>query len=110
MNRDYVNEHLTSTYKRLETSGYVYQGIRKKFKCADGFEVSIQASDGHYCTPRENDRDFYSHVELGYPSETVEEWLEWAEVPETPTNTVYGWVPVDVVNKVIEEHGGPEVL
>ncbi len=32
-----------------------YSRIRPGVKCEDGFEVSIQASYGHYCSPRVND-------------------------------------------------------
>ena len=32
--------------------------------------------------------------------------LKWAEDPENPCDTVYGYVPVTVVNLVIAKHGG----
>jgi hypothetical protein len=32
--------------------------------------------------------------------------MEWAEVPQTPTDTVYGWVPRTVIALVIAKHGG----
>ena len=32
--------------------------------------------------------------------------MNYAETPENPTETVYGWVPVEVVESVIEKHGG----
>ena len=32
--------------------------------------------------------------------------MPWAESPEEPTQTVYGYVPVDVVTNVIVKHGG----
>jgi hypothetical protein len=37
-----------------------------RIKCADGYNVSIQASSGHYCTPRETMQDvqYYSSFEL----------------------------------------------
>ena len=32
--------------------------------------------------------------------------MEWVESPNRPTDTVYGWVPSEVVRAVIEKHGG----
>ena len=76
-----------------------------KIVCADGFRVSVQASLSHYCTPRD-DRGPYTEVELGYPSEPVEAWLEYAEDPESATTTVYPYVPIELVEQVLEQHGG----
>jgi len=32
--------------------------------------------------------------------------MPWAEHPAQPTDTVYGYVPADVVTNVIVKHGG----
>ena len=32
--------------------------------------------------------------------------MEYAEDADNPTGTVYGWVPVEVVDAVIAAHGG----
>jgi len=45
-------------------------------------------------------------VEIGFPSERVEKFMKWAEKADTPTETVYGWVPLEVVAEVVEDHGG----
>ena len=74
-------------------------------KCADNFEMSVQASKFHYCEPR-LDSSYYVSVEVGFPSEKEDLLMEWADTPEDPTGTVYGWVPVEVVEEVIEKHGG----
>ena len=73
--------------------------------CADGFNVSIQASERHYCTPRKSCAD-YTAVELGFPSVADELLTPYAEDSSKPTDTVYGWVPVDVVAQLIIKHGG----
>ena len=31
--------------------------------------------------------------------------MEWIEDEDSPCNTVYGYVPVKVVNQLIEKHG-----
>jgi hypothetical protein len=74
--------------------------------CADGFTMSVQAFDGGYCTPRINGADKYEEVEVGYPSKPEELLMDWAEEPDKPTQTVYGYVPVQVVTNVIAKHGG----
>lgn len=77
----------------------------RSIKCADGLELSVQASVSHYCSPR-NGVGPWTAVEIGFPSERVEELMAYADNPDEPTNTVYGWVPVEVVEAVIEKHGG----
>ena len=74
--------------------------------CADGFEMSVQAHDGAYCEPRINDAPRYEAVEVGFPSSQEELLMSWAESPDRPTETVYGWVPADRVSLVIAKHGG----
>lgn len=78
---------------------------RPRVKCEDGYSVSIQAGWGIYSIPRE-DADVYIAVELGYPSEADVELMCYAENEDNPTNTVYGFVPVSVIDKVLEKHGG----
>ena len=82
------------------------QDLRPHAVCADGFKISIQASQYHYCTPREDGQIDYKQVELGYPSKEEEMILDFAEDPDDPTSTVYGYVPVEVVDKMLEKHGG----
>jgi hypothetical protein len=82
--------------------------VRPVITCADGFRLSVQASEYHYCTPRDNDGPWLS-MEVGFPSERPEPWETWgqyAEEPNEPTQTVYGRVPVDVIDALIESHGG----
>lgn len=74
--------------------------------CADGFSMSVQAGEGHYCSPRINDHPAYYAFEIGYPSAPEPLLMEYAETPETPTDTVYGYVPTDVIDAVIAAHGG----
>ncbi|NDD53214.1 hypothetical protein EBZ39_04930 [bacterium] len=65
----------------------------------------MQASSTHYCSPR-NGVGPWVTVEIGYPTERVEEFMEYAESPDFPTETVYGHVPVEVVEAVVNKHGG----
>lgn len=78
----------------------------KHVKCADGATVSIQASEYHYCTPRDNDGP-YTHIEAGYPSVAPpDSWMEFCEDSNTPTETVYGYMPVSCVAEFVAAHGG----
>ena len=75
--------------------------------CKDGFGMSIQASETSYCTPRDNEGP-YTHVEIGFPNAIESMLAGFAEDPDNPTETVYGWVPVGLVKAVIIKHGGIE--
>ena len=74
--------------------------------CKDGFTVSVQASSTSYCNPRQDSAERYTSVELGFPSADDEMIAEYAEDISRPCDTVYGWVPVEVVNLLIAKHGG----
>ncbi len=78
---------------------------RKHIRCADGLQFSAQASSTHYCEPRQ-DVGPWTEVEVGFPNDKVEEFMDRAEDPENPTETVYGWVSVEVIEAVVEKHGG----
>ena len=81
--------------------------------CADGFSMSVQVGYSLYSTPKKVAKR-YSAVEIGYPSEPeelIKEWAEWIPFSEEDgepdyTDTVYPYVPVGVVDKVLKKHGG----
>jgi hypothetical protein len=73
--------------------------------CRDGFSISVQASHSAYCTPRTNVGP-WSHVECGFPSDVAVEILSYAESLDEPRDTVYGYVPVELVDQLIANHGG----
>lgn len=86
--------------------------VRKRVTCADGFNISIQASSGHYCSPRETGEQWYYEWELGYPTAVpvTPEIIGYAENPESPLQTVYGYVPTLLVLTEINAHGGIRAL
>ena len=89
----------------LQETNYFGYGGRPRVHCADGFSVSVQASQFHYCRPRIDNADKYEAVELGYPSAADDLITDYAE-DCAYTDTVYGYVPVEIVHKLIEKHGG----
>ena len=85
-------------------SGTNKDRVAPKIHCVDGAIVSVQASEWHYCTPR-NNHGPYTHVEVGYPSTNPPDlWAVYAD-GEFPSD-VYGYVPVELVEQFIESHGG----
>ena len=85
--------------------------------CADGFSISVQAHASSYCTPRCDYPDTpHTHVECGFPSSTPQtaELKRYAEglfsyendAEIDFTETVYGYVPVEIVKAELQEHGG----
>ena len=63
------------------------------------FELSVQASENHYCSPRENLQEVYEEVEIGFPNFNFSEGFikKYAEDVENPQDTVYGFVPLNVL-------------
>ncbi len=75
---------------------------RRRLVCKDGFNMSVQDEDFNYC-------DEYT-VEIGTPSEVEPLILCYAEDAINPTETIYGFVPLDEVEAVIQKHGGLEEI
>lgn len=95
-----VQEYLKKTRKFMQfrTRPYIH--------CADGFEISVQASAIHYCIPRKDNAKFYEKVELGFPNHKDDLIIDYAETPDKPTETVYSFVPIELVEELIQKHGG----
>ena len=79
--------------------------------CTDGFTMSVQVGYSLYSTPKKVAKR-YSEVEIGYPSEhepLIEEYAEcftFEELDIDFTDTIYPYVPVKIVDKVLKKHGG----
>ena len=81
--------------------------------CVDGFTMSVQVGYSLYSTPKKIAKR-YSAVEIGFPSDhepLIEEWAEFIPFGNEDgsidyTDTVYPYVPVKIVNKVLKKHGG----
>lgn len=134
----------------LNTSSDERENPFPRITCKDGATLSVQASSGHYCSPRTNHAT-WSSVEVGSPSVTPPaSWKEYAEKWRVPfsrllmiifhgwpslmkywnfkqkfqyylreirrvahmvfspdgTQTVYGYIPIDLVREFIDLHGG----
>jgi len=79
--------------------------LNEKIVCKDGFEMSVQANEGAYCSPRIDNAEKYTAVEVGYPNQHEPMLMEWCNGGE-PLNTVYGWVPASRISLICAKHGG----
>ena len=102
--KDIVNEY-------MKNNRTTYWPCVERLHCNDGFSMSVQAHEFVYCSPRVSpeETDCYARVEVGFPSEREELLMKYVEDYDNPTETVYGYVPVEVVQEVIEKHGGIKV-
>lgn len=75
--------------------------------CMDGSSLSVQAGEFLYCSPRENVGP-YDQVEVGYPSRRFEELMPYidGDADTDPTATVYGYVPIEIVEGIVADCGG----
>ena len=91
-------------YKPLEETEYQQTPA---LILADGTTLSIQASFTHYCCPRvSTEYRNYVEFEIGFPNRKIPSLMPYVEDEDNPTETVYAYVPADVVQKVIDECGG----
>ena len=85
-----------------------FKELYPKIECADGTTLSVQASETHYCTPRDNFGP-YTHVEVGFPSvPPPNSWMQYfdGEADDDPCGSVYGNITVELVREFVELHGG----
>ena len=118
---EFIKDNLKVTYPADEYSSLKLKDMMTTSRlphivCEDGFSMSVQVGYSLYSTPKKIAKR-YSAVEIGYPSDhepLIEKWAEFApfdedEVPDY-TDTVYPYVPVKVVDKVLKKHGGIDLL
>ena len=76
--------------------------------CTDGFTMSVQVGYSLYCKPKKVAKR-YSEVEVGYPSKPeplLKKYVESFYNEPDYTDSIYPYVPVKVVDKVLKNHGG----
>lgn len=102
---DCLKDFLCETYELVYGGVYV---LSPHIFCEDGFEMSVQAGSGSYSAPREDlESGEYTACEVSFPNRKEELLMPYAEEdPETPTDSVYAYVPVEVIEQIIEKHGG----
>ena len=76
--------------------------MRNRFTCNNGLIFSLQTSESHYCSPPTNAGP-WTHVEIGFPNRKIDALMPyadgaWRDCP--PTDDVYAYVPMEVVQEV----------
>jgi hypothetical protein len=104
MNKDFRDEMVV----RVDSEHYP---LAKRFEITDELSISIQANQGAYCQPRTNlpsYKDYYE-FELGFPNFVPPDYImQYAEDSLYPEDTVYGYVPYDLIQRMINELQGGE--
>lgn len=110
--------HFTKGFARFEPEEMDYDNTL--FYCPivfakDGFHVSLQIHHGNYCSS-ENGYRMLGHtmekVEFGSPSENEELLHEYSEMYGANEDETFdvtgkvGSIPVEILEKVFEKHGG----
>ena len=111
---EYVDTEYKPTYSSIKEFLRDTYGIkdgmqrrRPRVRCRDGFEMSVQAGTMLYSIPRLNLSDGeYTACEIGFPNREEELIEQYAENLEDLTETVYAYVPIEVIGEVIKKHGG----
>jgi hypothetical protein len=94
--KDYVNEHFRAHPDKC---------VRPPIMLKGGRSLSVQASESHYCEPRETNYCRYYSVEVmaftgsKTRKSCIPGWEQWEN------GNIYSYIPVDVVNAYIEKIG-----
>jgi hypothetical protein len=99
-----LQAHLASAGK-YQTDFGEYRDMLPRIICGDGTTMSVQVGSGMYCSPRDNAGPWCA-VEVGYPSRKIDGIMDWVESPESPTDTVYGYVPMSALASAIDDECG----
>lgn len=102
------------TQKSMEDAYQSTYFLLPRIHCKDGFNISIQVNRGNYSASENGVRIFgtdWKLVERGFPSEQIdakkynaENYLEEEEIDTT--QTVGGYVEIELMDKLLQEHGG----
>ncbi len=79
-------------------------GIRPIIICNDGFSMSVQGSQYTYCEPKIT-TDWYESLEIGFPSDEEESIKDY-----NCGDNVYGYVPVNIIQAIIDNHRDIDVF
>lgn len=92
---DYVHEHFARHADKI---------VRPMLEMRNGRKLSVQASGGHYCSPRTDRAERYALVEVWCWStaKTPKAFKPYTYFPNEPAS----FVPVEVVNQYIKRNGG----
>ena len=93
---DRLQKHLAT--ETVAQYSMTYKAPVDSVKCADGTTLSVQASEYHHCTPR-NNKGPYTEVAVWCASAPVTEFDYSDDEPSA-------YVPIEDVVRFIDNHGG----
>ena len=96
MNINVSLNHVVIAWKSIEIGDII---VRSHIICKDGFEISVQASKGHYCYPRKTQKyheKFELLCDISNDKDLLETYFD---------GTICPYVPKTIVEKLILRHG-----
>ena len=79
--------------------------INKRLVCADGFWLSVQGDRDKYSKPRLKEFNVYAYDSMELmASELLPQ--EFNEYLDNEHNRIYGYVPVEMIESLLANHGG----
>lgn len=101
-----MSKHFTEWMQEGRDKGW--RRMTTRLQLEDGSSLSIQASEGHYCSPRRDFDDYseYEEFEIGFPSAHMDEISRYQDGAGDQTSSVFGYVPKEVIEALINARGG----
>lgn len=109
-----TNDFINAMLSMLGINGQNYQFNYfhlPRIYCKDGFNISVQVNEGSYSGSENGYRKFGSEwkiVEWGFPSEAIDS-VKYNSESEPTTNSV-GSVEIELIDELLESHGGIDIL
>jgi hypothetical protein len=95
--------------ERIQTAPRLVLASRTQGRSSEHTSISIQASEMHYCSPRENLHwHLYDSFELGFPTHDSTLISPYAELESDMGHIsgVYNRVPRAIIQRYVDEQGG----
>jgi len=93
-----LKQHIESTPKKYGT-------LLPTVVCKDGTRISVQATKGFHACAFDTDDNQLTHVEVKFASDYTPP-AEWDGFCDSP---IYAYVPIELVQSLIDKHGGVSV-
>ena len=107
---DYINAMLSMLGITENNYQHNYFHLPRIY-CKDGFNISVQCNEGSYCGSENGWRKFgneWKTVEWGFPSEEIDSVKYFSE--SEPTTNSVGSVEIELIDELLESHGGLDIL
>lgn len=109
-----TNDFINAMLSMLGINGQNYQFNYfhlPRIYCKDGFSISVQVNEGSYSGSENGYRKFgneWKLVEWGFPSEAIDS-VKYNSESEDTIGSV-GSVEIELIDELLESHGGIDIL